>query len=197
MQISLKTQHSHSSPIRVSRDHTTAKSSRDWTQVSYFETLTTIREITEGKLIKEDQMFWSYAYGLGLIFQTDIDLTSYDTMQTLELVYAKIDGKEYGSVPLSVRIGDNRVPASFVLSQNYPNPFNPITTISFDLPSRVLVSLKVFDLLGKEVSTIVSGELGAGSYFKQWNGSDIPSGVYFYRLQAGSFSETKKLILLK
>lgn len=161
------------------------------------QTLTTTRQIGEGNLIKEDAMSWSYSFGLGLVFQTDVDLIGLLPISTLQLVYAKIDGKEYGSVPVSVGSRDQRVPASFVLSQNYPNPFNPITTISFDLPSRLLVSLKVFDLLGKEVSTIVSGELEAGSYTRQWNAADIPSGVYFYRLQAGGFNETKKLILLK
>ncbi len=161
------------------------------------QTLTTTRQIGEGNLIKEDAMSWSYSYGLGLVFQTDVQLVLFQPIETLQLVYAKIDGKEYGSVPVSVSTRDKRVPASFALSQNYPNPFNPITTISFDLPSRSLVSLKVFNLLGKEVSRIVSGELEAGSYTRQWNAADMPSGVYFYRLQAGNFNETKKLILLK
>ena len=86
---------------------------------------------------------------------------------------------------------------SYSLNQNYPNPFNPSTTFSFNLPSRSFVLLKVFDLIGKEVATIVSEEMQAGNYSRQWNASDLPSGVYFYRLQAGSFEETKKLILLK
>jgi hypothetical protein len=85
----------------------------------------------------------------------------------------------------------------FVLGQNYPNPFNPMTTISFYLPSRSFVSLKVFDMLGREVATIVSEEMQAGNYSQQWNAVNISSGVYFYRLQAGSFTETKKLIVLK
>ena len=88
-------------------------------------------------------------------------------------------------------------PKSYAVYQNYPNPFNPTTSISFDIPSRSVVSLKVFDLLGREVSTIVSGELQAGRYTRQWNATDISSGVYFYRLQAGAYSETKKLLLLK
>jgi len=88
-------------------------------------------------------------------------------------------------------------PLRFDLSQNYPNPFNPTTTISFTLPSQSLVSLKVFDMLGREVSTVVVGELQAGSYTRQWNAATFVSGVYFYRLQAGTYSETKKLLLLK
>jgi hypothetical protein len=91
----------------------------------------------------------------------------------------------------------NEFPNDFNLSQNYPNPFNPTTTISFSLPSKSYVSLKVFDALGREVSVLVSEEMTAGPYSKQWNANSLPSGVYFYRLQAGSFSETKKLILLR
>jgi hypothetical protein len=86
---------------------------------------------------------------------------------------------------------------NYSLNQNYPNPFNPSTTISFNLPVRSFVSLKVFDLIGREVATIVSEEMQAGKYSRQWNALDLPSGIYFYRLQAGSFTETKKLILLK
>ena len=88
-------------------------------------------------------------------------------------------------------------PARYAFSQNYPNPFNPTTTISFVLASRSFVSLKVFDLLGREVSTIVSEELQAGSYRWTWNAGSNASGVYFYRLQAGTYTETKKLMLLR
>jgi len=83
------------------------------------------------------------------------------------------------------------------LSQNYPNPFNPTTTISFSLPTKSFVSLKVFDILGRDVATIFSGELPAGTCTRQWNAANMASGVYYYRLQAGSYSETKKLVLLK
>ena len=89
------------------------------------------------------------------------------------------------------------LPKVYRLQQNYPNPFNPTTIFSFELPSRSNVTLKVFDVLGREVSTIVSGELQAGSYTREWNASAFASGVYFYRLQAGTYSETKKLLLLK
>jgi glucuronoarabinoxylan endo-1,4-beta-xylanase len=88
-------------------------------------------------------------------------------------------------------------PKRFSLAQNYPNPFNPTTTISFNLPSRVFVSIEVFDLLGREVATILSEEMNAGTHSRQWNAGTLASGVYFYRLQAGSFTETKRLILLR
>jgi hypothetical protein len=101
--------------------------------------------------------------------------------------------------------GSNDLPENFNLSQNYPNPFNPVTTIQLSLPSKSFVSLKIFDLIGREVATLVSEELSAGDYSRQWNALGMPSGVYFYRLQthqtsggqAGTFMETKKLVLLK
>lgn len=86
---------------------------------------------------------------------------------------------------------------AFSLKQNYPNPFNPATTISFDVPQKSFVSLKVFDALGREVASLISEELAAGEYARYWNASDKPSGVYFCRLQAGSFTASKKLVLLK
>ena len=89
------------------------------------------------------------------------------------------------------------IPKGYALSQNYPNPFNPSTTISFSLPSKSFVSLKVFDLIGRDVATIVSEEMSAGSYSKQWNAANMSSGIYFYRLQVGSFTQTKKLVLLR
>jgi hypothetical protein len=89
------------------------------------------------------------------------------------------------------------VPTHFSLDQNYPNPFNPTTTISFSLSTKSVASLKVFDALGREVSVLVSEELPPGTYSQQWNAADLASGVFFYRLQAGSFVETKKLVLLR
>jgi lysophospholipase L1-like esterase len=96
-------------------------------------------------------------------------------------------------------VGANSINAvhGYVLGQNYPNPFNPSTSISFSLPSRSFVSLKVFDSLGRAVATIVSEELPAGNYSRQWNAANMSSGVYYYRLEAGSFTGTKKLLFLK
>ncbi len=86
---------------------------------------------------------------------------------------------------------------TYKLSQNYPNPFNPSTTIRFAVPELGFVSLKIFNILGVEIATLVSEQLAPGSYSKQWNGSEFASGVYYYRLQAGTHLETKKLLLLK
>jgi hypothetical protein len=88
-------------------------------------------------------------------------------------------------------------PTTYKLSQNYPNPFNSSTTISFSIPSKSCVSLTVFDALGREVMVLVDEELSAGNYTQQWNATRMTSGIYFYRLQSGSFSGTKKLMLLR
>jgi hypothetical protein len=102
------------------------------------------------------------------------------------------------SLLTSVKSDNNSIiPDRISLFQNYPNPFNSTTNISFNLPARSFVSLKVFDLIGREVTTIFSGELSGGSYTKQWNAPNMSSGIYFYRLQVGSSTETKNLILLK
>ncbi|MCW9097191.1 MAG: T9SS type A sorting domain-containing protein [Ignavibacteriaceae bacterium] len=87
--------------------------------------------------------------------------------------------------------------SEYTLKQNYPNPFNPSTKIAFSIPSSSFVSLKVFDILGDEINTLVNRELTQGSYEVQFNGTDLPSGVYFYNLTAGDFSKTMKMNLLK
>jgi hypothetical protein len=84
-----------------------------------------------------------------------------------------------------------------VLSQNYPNPFNPTTTISFSLPVRAFVSLKIFNLVGREVAGLVNETKSPGAYSVQWNAAGCASGMYFYRLNSGSFTDTKKLLLIK
>ncbi|MFA5804327.1 MAG: S8 family serine peptidase [Melioribacteraceae bacterium] len=108
----------------------------------------------------------------------------------------------YGSYNISnltsVKDG-NEIPSQFYLSQNYPNPFNPTTVISYQLSVTSKVSLRIYDLLGREVETLVDKEQQPGNYNSQFSilKSQITSGVYFYRLQAGDFSETKKMILIK
>jgi len=94
-------------------------------------------------------------------------------------------------------IPGNELLRNFSLEQNYPNPFNPTTTISFILPSKSFVSLKVFDALGRQVASLVNEELPAGRYTQQWDAAGLPSGMYYYRLQTGSYAETKKLVLLR
>jgi hypothetical protein len=89
------------------------------------------------------------------------------------------------------------LPGQFQLLQNYPNPFNPGTTIKYDLPKATHVSLTVYDLLGRELSVLVNERRDAGVYEVKFDGSNLASGVYFYYLQAGSFVDTKALLLLR
>jgi hypothetical protein len=89
------------------------------------------------------------------------------------------------------------IPTGFYLYQNFPNPFNPSTKIKYSIPQSSQVQIKIFDILGNEMETLVSEEKPSGTYELTWNASSLPSGVYFYRIQAGDFVETKKMVLMK
>lgn len=92
---------------------------------------------------------------------------------------------------------NNLIPKTFFLSQNYPNPFNPTTKIKFDIPKSSFTKVIIYHLLGMEVTTLVSEELQAGTYEADWDASNFSSGIYFYKLIAGDYAETKKMVLLK
>jgi len=103
---------------------------------------------------------------------------------------------------MSVQQTGNEIPSEFSLSQNYPNPFNPATKIRFQIPASVettrrVVSLRIYDISGKEISTLVNGELRPGVYEADWDASAYSSGIYFYTLTSGDFKETKKMMLIK
>jgi hypothetical protein len=102
-----------------------------------------------------------------------------------------------GTNVVSVSATGSSVPASFSISQNFPNPFNPSTKINYEIPEKSKVNLKVYDILGNEIVTLVNNENQLGRYEVEFHAADIPSGVYFYRIQAGNFVETRKMILLK
>ena len=89
------------------------------------------------------------------------------------------------------------VPSDFTLEQNYPNPFNPSTNIRFSLPEANQVTLKVFDMLGQEVVTLVNEFINAGSYEVTFDASNLPTGIYTYSLTAGDFQSVKKMMLIK
>jgi photosystem II stability/assembly factor-like uncharacterized protein len=104
---------------------------------------------------------------------------------------------EYYFVPVGITGNNGNVPKEFALHQNYPNPFNPATNIQFDLPRESFVTLKVFDIRGKEVNTLVSENRQAGSYYITFDASALASGVYFYKITAGDFAKTMKMVLVK
>jgi len=91
---------------------------------------------------------------------------------------------------------DNYI-SNFILHQNYPNPFNPSTSIEFTLPKSEFTTLKVFNILGKEVETLVSNNLNQGNHTYQFDGKNLASGVYYYQLVAGDFTVIKKMVLIK
>ena len=93
-------------------------------------------------------------------------------------------------------INDQRVNFSYKLDQCYPNPFNPYTTIEFTLPKSEFVTLKVYSIIGEEITTLIAKNLQAGNHTYQFDGSDLASGVYLYRIEAGEFSDVKKMVIL-
>jgi hypothetical protein len=107
----------------------------------------------------------------------------------------------YAESPIITGIADkilNDIPQGFVLSQNYPNPFNPVTTIEFSIPKSEFVTLKIYNLLGQEVATLVSEKLTPGNYKYTWDASGFASGVYYYKFEAeDGFVQTRKLLFVK
>jgi hypothetical protein len=151
----------------------------------------------------------SVAYTNSAPWPTDADGTGYtivlrDTSKNHALPENWSRSGQYGGSPgrenhltgVEEKTGQD-LPAHYVLEQNYPNPFNPTTRITFCIPGNKFVTIKIFDLLGREIAMVINEQKPAGIYSIDWNAVGFPSGVYFYRLQAGSFTETKKLVLLR
>jgi len=97
----------------------------------------------------------------------------------------------------AIKSSTTNVPHQFMLNQNYPNPFNPSTTITYGLPRRAIVSLAIFNTLGQLISTPVNESQEAGYHAVRFDGSNLASGMYFYRIQAGSFVQTRKFLLIR
>jgi hypothetical protein len=118
---------------------------------------------------------------------------------TETLLGCVLNGIVYGdtSIPTGIMTLNNNIPNDFSLSQNYPNPFNPKTNIKIDIPKSTSAKLIIYDILGREVATLVNEHLKPGTYEVDWDGSNYPSGVYFYRLTTEYYSETKKMVLIK
>jgi len=151
----------------------------------------------------QDTIYWEFGYLAS-------DSTVTDTIYScgLSLVWDTIpdplDRWNFGpKFPLtilpvtSVEKEQNALPDNFILSQNYPNPFNPSTTINYQIPQQEFVTIKVYDVLGNEITILANEEKPAGTYEVIFNASEYPSGIYFYKLQVGELIQTKKMILLK
>jgi subtilisin family serine protease len=182
----------------------------DSTQLFYREDGTaTWNKLAVSKVIEDTT-------NLGIVYSADLSSTTQFDSAGIDLKFHVVDqsgnssewalepafgvGKFRGSNStdtVSNKIININLPAAFALHQNYPNPFNPSTFIQYYLPKTCHVTLKMFDILGREVATLVDEQKPAGAYQVTFDGRSLSSGIYFYRLQAGSFTETKKLVLLK
>ncbi len=104
---------------------------------------------------------------------------------------------KYAPSSIGIQNISGEVPTGFSLSQNYPNPFNPTTNLEFGISKSGFVTFKIYDIIGKEIETLVNDKLSPGKYKTEWNASNYSSGVYFYKLQSDGFVETKKMLLSK
>lgn len=133
----------------------------------------------------------------GIVTPTKPGYTFSPENQIYSNVSSNLSTDFVGTTPTSINQFSQIIPAHYTLSQNYPNPFNPSTMIRYDLPNDGNISIRVYDLFGKEVGILVSGFKNAGSYTVEFNGSNLSSGVYFYRLTTENYTEARKLILMK
>ena len=157
--------------------------------------------------------WWVSQQGLGISISTN-DGTSFSTAYTapagnfyhmtksragatIWAVRSNGGISRYGQPILGINPISNTAPDNYMLSQNYPNPFNPVTKINFAIPKSGLVTIKIYDLLGKEVQTLVNEVKNAGSYSVDFNGSELSSGIYFYKINVNGFSDIKKMTLIK
>jgi len=149
------------------------KTKNIWKEIGFIEGKGTTSEIQYYSFIDENVPSGKYRYRLK---QVDFDGTF-----------------EYSEI-IEVVVG---TPTEFSLGQNYPNPFNPSTTINYSIPEFSFVTLKVYDVLGSEVATLVNEDKSVGSYEVEFDANELTSGIYFYKIQSGSFVETKKMVLMK
>jgi len=214
-------------PLSFTEGVTLREVNFDDTRVSYFDLKAALidnanRTVVIGllpQLTAEHKAYLSAGTGpiANLVFEvTDPTVTSV-TLEAVEMkepdhdlmfVYANqigegstdltVDKPEFERVTVSFAAGSgSNLPTSFAIQQNYPNPFNPTTNISFDVPKASHVELSVFNMLGQKVISLVNQNMDPGTHTVAWDASSNSSGVYYYRISAGTFSATKKMVLLK
>ena len=153
------------------------------------------------KQVNNADQIYTIGYNFGIL-EHDYSVDDAGTPKYYKslLVGAYLDGVVYGDTNVVVGVEDDNIaplPKDFSLMQNYPNPFNPNTNISFNIPKESNVKVNVYNMLGQIVINIFTGRLGAGTHSFEFNGSSIPSGIYFYRLEADNYTATKKMTLMK
>ena len=132
---------------------------------------------------------------------------THDLYGTIEEVFTSnammsVKNFQFSSSPLTADEDKDQIPTKFALEQNFPNPFNPVTTLRYTVPEKEIVNISVYDMRGKLVKTLVNSFQSSGKKTVHWNGTDsrdntVSTGVYLYKINAGIFSQTKKMILLK
>ncbi len=163
----------------------------DTTNFSVFGIPTKQKEFGEDGLVFTYRTYSKY-FGITQV------ITIEGTSSTQDLVGCRINGVTYGDTLLTgVESVSSEVPESYSLGQNYPNPFNPRTVVSFSLPVDSKVSIKVYDVMGREVQTLVNERMQAGRYSVQWDAGAYPNGVYFYQMNTNGYRETMRMILIK
>jgi len=147
---------------------------------------------SDGKLIKYNSNF-------GIIsFESHSHMGTYGSDLYANMTGCFINGIKYGDTATTyINTISTNIPKEFKLSQNYPNPFNPMTNVKFSIVKAGDVKIVVYDVMGREVQTLVNERLGAGTYEVKFDGSMLTSGVYFYRLTTAGFAETKRMLLIK
>lgn len=172
---------------------------KDFTDVYFVNNSTGFIVGEDGVIYKSinSGLNWSYQQGGNLSY--DLEVVQFTGSNTGYVVGSggSILKTTNGGEPIGISPISTEIPSNYELHQNYPNPFNPSTQIKFDLPKSSFVKLIVYDVLGKEVTSLVNEELNLGEYSVDWNAVNFPSGVYFYTLISDDFIQNKKMILIK
>jgi photosystem II stability/assembly factor-like uncharacterized protein len=159
--------------------------------------ITSLKFGGSGMFITSDEGFNWEDFGDGLPFLALIsELITYGD----QIVTATSDGvwtRDISEVMVDIETADTELPQAYELAQNYPNPFNPSTEIAFSIPENSRVTLTIYDMLGRQVETLLDETKPAGSYKVNFNANNLPSGMYFYKIQSGDYSQTKRMMLIK
>jgi hypothetical protein len=166
---------------------------------SYFDSAASMQfAIASRRVNSGGTNFYFHAwYGIGTGAYTSPDSSGHDSLVTWALTGPVVEQAIWSDVPIGIHSTSVEVPVEYALMQNFPNPFNPTTNIRFDLPTSGFVTLKVYNMLGKEVAVLLEKNLQAARYMVDFNASELPSGIYFYKLQAGDYTSIKKMTLIK
>lgn len=166
---------------------------------SYFDSAASMTFAIASRRVLDNGTMWYFHgwNGIGTGAYTSADSSGIDSLVTWSLSNPIVEQAIWTTIPIGINNISVEIPKEYALMQNYPNPFNPTTNIRFDLPKNSFVTLTVFDMLGREVSVLLNKNLQAGGYVMDFNASELPSGIYFYKLQAGDFTSIKKMTLIK